>query len=353
MSTATLPVAEGALDTDGMFEASAALPEQLARAAACARGMAGLPVLSEVRQVAVLGMGGSGVAGAVLAAVGHSVLPVPLVLVDGYEPPRAVGPGTLCFAVSFSGDTEETLSAARVAAAQGADLVAVTSGGELGALAAELGAPVYGVADGIPWPRAGIGAVSAPLLVACEEIGLLPGASRAIEAAVEQLSARRRGLVARDGGPAAEIARIIGRTIPLVYGAAPAGAPAAKRWKTQVNENAKSPAFHASQPELCHNEICGWGLQGDVTRQVVTIVDLRTAYDHPRVAARFDLVDELVREAVAGIVTVHAEGSGVLAQLFDLVMLGDFVSLHLAVHEGVDPGPIPILVDLKEKLRAG
>lgn len=335
-----------------MFEAAAGLPEQLASAAAAARGRPGLPPLSDVHQVAVLGMGGSGIAGAVLAAVGHSSLPVPLILVDGYEPPRSVGPGTLCFAVSFSGDTEETVAAARAAHDRGAMIVAVTSGGELGTLAAETGAPVYGVPEGIPWPRAGIGAVSAPLLVACEEIGLLPGASAAIAAAVEQMVSRRSTLVAGDGGPAVEIARKIGRTIPVVYGAMPSGAVAARRWKTQVNENTKSPAFFATQPDLCHNEICGWGQQGDVTRQVVTIVDLRTDHDHPRVAARFDLVDEIVREAVAGIVTVRAEGSGVLAQLFDLVMVGDFVSLHLAVREGVDPGPIPVLTELKEKLRA-
>jgi glucose/mannose-6-phosphate isomerase len=239
-----------------------------------------------------------------------------------------------------------------VAAERGAALVAVTEGGELGRLAEDLGAPVYGVEPGIPWPRAGIAAVSAPLLVACEEMGLLSGAGDAIAAAVEQLGRRRDELVAAGGGVAGSVARAIDRTIPLVYGAPPAGGVAARRWKTQVNENAKAPAFWASQPELCHNEICGWGVQGDVTRQLVTIVDLRTASDHPRVAARFDLVDDLVREAVAGVVTVRADGEGVLAQLFDLVIVGDFVSLQLAAAEGVDPGPIPVLTDLKERLRA-
>jgi glucose/mannose-6-phosphate isomerase len=256
-------------------------------------------------------------------------------------------------AVSFSGNTEETVSAARQAVERGAKLVAVTSGGELAAVAAAAGAPCYTVPADIAWPRAGIGAITAPLLVVCEEMGLLQGAGEDIAAAVRQLLRRREGLVRRDGGEAAEIARRIGRTIPLVYGAAPVGAVAVSRWKTQMNENAKSPAFSSAYPELCHNEICGWGVQGDVTRQVVTIVDLRSEHDHPRVARRVDLVDEIIREAVAGIVTVWAKGDGVLAQLFDLVMVGDFVSLHLASAEGIDPGPVPVLVALKEQLASG
>jgi glucose/mannose-6-phosphate isomerase len=341
---------EGAVDSDHMLEASAALPEQLLDAATAARGHGGLPSAADVRAIAVFGMGGSGVAGAVLAAAGAGVLPVPVTLVNGYEPPAFVGPGTLCFAVSFSGDTEETVAAAGAAAQRGATLVAVTAGGALARLAAEIGAPVYGVPDGIPWPRAGIAAVSAPLLVACEEIGLMPGAGEAIDRAVAQLRRRRDEVVAPGGGVAADVARSIDRTIPLVYGAPPAGDVAARRWKTQVNENCKAPAFSAAQPELCHNEICGWGVHGDITRQVVTIVDLRTESDHPRVSARFDLVDDIVREAVAGIVTVRAEGEGVLAQLFDLVMVGDFVSLHLAARQGVDPGPIPVLMELKRRL---
>lgn len=336
-----------ALDSDGMVEATASLPEQLAEAAVGARGAISLPSADQVRNIVVAGMGGSGVSGAVLDAVGAGVLPVPVVLSGGYEPPAFTGPGTLLFAVSFSGDTEETVSTARVAAERGAFVVAVSKGGAL----SELGVPHYAVTATCKWPRSGIGALSAPLLVACEEIGLLPGASIQIDAAVEQLDRRRSALTEPDGGAAAEVARRIGRTFPLMYGAPPAGSVAARRLKTQVNENVKMPAFFATYSELCHNEICGWGLQGDVTRQLMTVVNMRTDYDHPRVAVRFELVDELIREAVAGIVTITAEGDGVLAQLLDLVLVGDFVSLHLADKEGVDPGPIPVLMDLKEKLR--
>jgi glucose/mannose-6-phosphate isomerase len=128
------------------------------------------------------------------------------------------------------------------------------------------------------------------------------------------------------------------------------GAAAAQRWKTQINENAKSPAFSSAQPELCHNEVCGWGQHGDVTRQILTLVQLRHDGEHPQVSRRFLLVEELMREVVAGIVAVRAEGDGDLAQLLDLILMGDFVSLWLAAQEGIDPGPVPVLVDLKQQL---
>jgi len=135
-----------------------------------------------------------------------------------------------------------------------------------------------------------------------------------------------------------------------VHGGGALGAAAALRWKTQVNENAKAPAFWNTQPELCHNEICGWGQDGDVTRQLITLVQLRHDAEHPQVIRRFELVAELLAETVAHIVEVRAEGDGDLAQLFDLILVGDFVSLWMAANEGIDPGPVPALVELKAAL---
>ncbi len=140
-----------------------------------------------------------------------------------------------------------------------------------------------------------------------------------------------------------EIARRIGRTIPLIYGAQAVGAAAAVRWKNQVNENAKSPAFCSVYPELGHNELAGWGQLGDVTRQVLTLVNLRHDAEHPQVARRFAIVTEMLREVMADVIEVRASGEGDLAQLLDLSLIGDFVSLHLAAAEGVDPGPVPAL----------
>jgi glucose/mannose-6-phosphate isomerase len=344
----------GAPDTDHMWETTFELPEQVALGAATAAEVAaaGLPSATGITSVVALGMGGSGIGNDILAAIAGPIAPVPVVVSKDYEVPAFVGPSTLVFAASFSGDTEETVGAATEALARGCRFVAVAGGGRLAALASSAGAPVVPVPRDIPHPRAAIGPMAVAPLIVLEAMGLLPGASVLIAAAVEQLSTRRDQLAAA-GNLAADVARRIGRTIPLVYGGGPIGRVAALRWKCQVNENPKSPAFAATSPELCHNELTGWGQLGDVTRQVVTLVDLRHDFEHPQVARRFTLVDEIMDEVVAGIVTVKAAGEGPLAQLFDLVLVGDVVALTLAAREGIDPGPIPVLQDLKAALAGG
>ncbi|HEX4979761.1 MAG TPA: bifunctional phosphoglucose/phosphomannose isomerase [Acidimicrobiales bacterium] len=340
------------LDSDRMFDITAALPEQIADAARAAQDLDRLPDRESIEHVVVLGMGGSGVAGDILQAAAGPFLPIPVVTVKSYELPAFVGDNSLVFAISFSGDTEETVEAATAAAMEGAKVVAVTSGGELARLADGWNAPRVTVPSSVPQPRAAVGAMAIPPMVVLEQIGLFPGATQWIDLAVSQLQ-RRRDRLTRAGNEAEELARRIGRTMPLVYGGGAVGQAAALRWKTQVNENAKAPAFWAAQPELCHNEICGWGQHGDVTRQVMTLVALRHDSEHPQVTRRFDLVFEAMREVVASIEEVHAEGEGDLAQLFDLILFGDFVSLHLAYQEGIDPGPVPVLTELKQRLKLG
>jgi glucose/mannose-6-phosphate isomerase len=340
------------LDTQDIWGATAGLPEQVEAAARAAADLEGLPTREGIENVVVLGMGGSGIAGDILLAVAGPFMAVPVVVVKSYTLPAFVGEGSLVFAISFSGNTEETIEAASEAAVQGAKVVAITSGGELGKLAAGWGAPTVSVPDTIPQPRAALGAMAIPSLSVLEQVGLFPGASQWIGLAVEQLRRRRDELV-RDGSAAQELARRIGRTLPLIHSSGALGSAAAQRWKTQVNENAKSPAFYAVQPELCHNEVAGWGQHGDITRQVLSIVNLRHDNEHPQVMRRFELVDDLVRETVATIEEVWAHGEGDLAQLLDLILFGDFVSLHLAYQEGIDPGPVDALVHVKQRLTEG
>src|SRR5918994_197482 len=285
--------------------------------------MAGVLGEEVLDNVLVLGMGGSGMAGDVLAAIAAPFVSVPMLVAKGYAPPSFVGPGTLCFAVSYSGNTEETVETAQAAAAAGARMVVVSGGGRLGKLAPSWQAPHVGLPD-VVMPRAGLGALAVPLLSMVERVGLFPGASALVDAAVTQLRARRDALVAGDS--AQRIARSIGRTVPLVFGAGPLGAVAAQRWKAQVNENAKAPAFAATIPELRHDE------------------------EHPQELRRFELVRDIMAEVVHDVIEVRAVGEGPLAQLFDLTLIGDFVSLHMAAQEGLDPGPIPVLDDIKRAL---
>ncbi|HLM65695.1 MAG TPA: bifunctional phosphoglucose/phosphomannose isomerase [Acidimicrobiales bacterium] len=340
--------ADGRVDSLDMLGLTKAFPEQVETAAGVAAGIDGLPAHEDVDSVLIMGMGGSGIAGDLVAAVSAPFSSVPIVVAKGYAPPNFVSPGTLVFAVSFSGDTEETLEAAQAAQAAGAHVVAVSSGGQLAELAQEWGTPHVPLPADIPMPRAGLGAMAIPMVGLLEKVGHFPGASAWIDAAVAQLKIRREAVLAGDS--TAEIAKVIDRTVPLVIGAGPLGAVAAQRWKAQVNENAKAPAFWATLPELCHNEIAGWGQHGDMTRQVFTLVELRHDEEHPQEVRRFDLVRELFAEVVHDVVEVRAVGEGALAQALDLTLLGDFVSLELAAQEGIDPGPIPVLVDLKKAL---
>ncbi len=341
------------LDTLGMLDATLNLPEQVAAAlAAVDGGLDGLPEHDDIENVVLLGMGGSGIAGDLAAAAAGPFMPVPVVVAKGYEPPSFVNEGTLCFALSFSGDTEETVEAASTAAVAGARMVVVAQGGALGALAESWDAPHIRVPMDIPKPRAGLGALGIPPLVVLERVGLFPGASGWVELAIEQLRSRRDQL-ALEQNPARELARRIGRTLPIVWGGGAIGGVAAMRWRNQINENPKVPALTGVLPELTHNEITGWGQHGDVTRQIFTLVLLRHEDEHPQVTRRFELVREIMDEVVAGVEEVHAEGEGTLAQLLDLILFGDFVSLHMAFQEGVDPGPIPVLDEIKAALAQG
>jgi glucose/mannose-6-phosphate isomerase len=213
--------------------------------------------------------------------------------------------------------------------------------------------PVIEVPSDIPQPRAALGAMAIPPLVVLDELGLYRGAQTWIDEAIDQLSRRRDELAgAGESSAAAEVARQIGSTIALVHGGGMVGATAAQRFKTQINENAKAPAFWSAQPELCHNEIAGWGQHGDVTRQLITAVFLRHDGEHPQIGRRFELVGELMEEVVAAEIEIRAQGDGDLAQLLDLILFGDYVSLWMAAFAGIDPGPVPALVELKQKLGA-
>jgi len=338
------------VDSLGMWGATASLPEQME--AAIDRAVeVDLGSLEGRRfdSVVVCGMGGSGIAGDVLRALSWPRASIPVDVAKGYRLPAHVSESTLVFAVSCSGDTEETLSAARDARERGAAVVAVTGPGTLAGLAADSGWTVVPVPSDLPQPRTAFGALSVPPIVLLDRLGVLDGMEPLLRDAVG-VAARSRDHLVQPGSTAQELARRIGRTTPLVHGAPGPTGVAALRWKTQVNENAKSPALFSLQPELCHNEAAGWGQHGDVTRQTLTLVALRYPGEHPRVARRIQLVEQLMTEVVGDVLDVRTDASTDVAALFDLVLLGDFVSLHLAGAQGVDPGPVPALAELKASL---
>jgi len=342
------------LDTVGMFDAVAALPEQLTVAAASASAALAdveLPAHDDIANVVVLGMGVGGQAGSLLLEVAGPMMAVPVVVHRGYGVPNFVDTSTLVVALSFDGDTEETVEGAQAALEDGARLLTVSRGGRLAELADAAGAGHLRLEPDAPIERAAFGALAVSGLLALERVGFFPGGRSWIDDAVAQTSRRRDALITEDN-LARRLARRLGRAFPIVYGGNGLGGLAAERWKTQFNENAKVAAFANQVPELTHNEVCGWGQDGDVTRQVFQLFLLRHDFEHPQVAARLAVVDEILDEVVGAVHTVAAEGDGMLAQLLDLVLVGDFTSLHAAAEQGLDPGPVPVLADIEARIGA-
>jgi glucose/mannose-6-phosphate isomerase len=341
-----------AVDSLGVLEALRSMPEQLATAHETAGrtvDAASLPSAGDFDHVVVMGMGGSGIVGDIVQSVGTGTLPVPLTVLKYYRTPAFVGPRTLAFAISYSGDTEETVEMARGALDAGARLVTVSGGGRL----AELDGMHLPCTEGIPLPRFALGAMVAPVFVVLFRMGLLPEAHASLVRAQQQLAARRDQCVPEveaPKNPARELARKIGRTIPLVHGAGGLGAVAAMRWKQSVNENAKAPAFWNVYPELDHNEICAWGQHGDVTRQVLTLVSLRHGLEHEALERRVRITNDMISEAFVQVLEVEGAGEGRLAQLLDLAYLGDWTSCYLALDNDVDPGPVDAIAALKAAL---
>jgi glucose/mannose-6-phosphate isomerase len=345
-----------AVDSLGVLDTLRVVPEQLAAAhedAGMAIDRVTLPAPGDFDNVVIMGMGGSGIVGDVVQSVGTGTLPIPIVVLKYYRTPAFVGSRTLAFAVSYSGGTEETLEMARGAFDAGAHVIAVTCGGDLAELAKERGGLHMQCRPGIPMPRLALCAMVAPVLVVLFRMGMLPEAHAGMTQAQRQLARRRdqcKPEVAAPANPARELARRVGRTIPLIHGAGGLGAVAALRWKQSINENAKAPAFWNVYPELDHNEICAWGQHGDVTRQILTLVSLRHGLEHERLEARMKLTTELIQEAFVQVLDVEAGGQGRIAQLLDLAYLGDWMSAYLALDNDVDPGPIDAIAQLKSAL---
>ena len=349
-----MTAASTTLDSLGFLDSLEGLPEQLVAAHADAGklDLSRLPQPEAIDSIAVLGMGGSGIVGDVLLSVGTATLPIPIVVLKYIRTPAFVGPRTLAFAISYSGDTEETLEMTRGALDSGAHVVTMSSGGELARIAQERGLLHVPCPPGL-MPRAAIGALVAPVFVVLFRMGMLPEAHAGLVKAQEQLARRRdhcKSAVVGAANPARELARRIGRTIPIIYGVGGLGRVAAYRWKCSMNENAKAPAFYNFYPELDHNEISGWGQHGDVTRQVFSLIELRHGLEHETLERRVAITREMIEETVAQVLTVEADGEGRLAQLLDLMYLGDWTSAYVALENDVDPGPIDAIAQLKANL---
>jgi glucose/mannose-6-phosphate isomerase len=293
---------------------------------------------AEAAGLAICGMGGSAIGVDLAAAALGDRVTRPLLTVRGYALPSWLTPEWTVLCSSYSGNTEETLACFAAAEALGARRLVASTGGELVDGARQDGIPVVGL-PGILQPRAAVGYMFTIATEVAALAGVAPRIHTEIDAAAAFLSGRSQDLQAR----AAEIAAQIGSSVPVVLGA-DLTVPVARRWKTQVNENAKLPAFFSELPEANHNELCGWS--GDAFAAVL----IEDADQHPRVRRRFELTGEAIAAAGATVFSLETEGETRTARLLWGVMLGDLVSLELAKARGVDPLPVEAIESFKEAL---
>ena len=337
-------------DTHGQLEETGAAVSALDAARAAAERLE-LPFPPGVaRNVAICGMGGSAIAGDLIASAYRERLRAPIATVRDYHLPGWVGEDTLAILASYSGNTEETLTSAMQATERAALCVGITSGGKLGAFYGAQGVPMVGVPEGIQ-PRAALIHMLVPMLVVLSRMGVLPPLDEELDearATLERAVASYGPDAPRAENGAKLLAEALKGTVPLVYGAELTSA-VARRWKTQLNENAKTPAFWSELPELDHNEIVGFE-SPDAFGPLAQIVMLGDPRQHRQVQRRLDLTAELVEPRVKGVLRVTAEGTGALARMLDLVLLGDYVSIYLACLRGLDPGPVEMIERLKERL---
>lgn len=337
-----------AADPAGMLGAVARLGEDAEVSYAVGRATkVALP--DPVSSVVVCGMGGSAVAGDVLRAIGRDRLAVPVEVHRGHGLPAYAGPNTVVVASSYSGSTSETLSAFEEAVTRGCSIVVVTSGGTLGERSSELGLPVVPVPGG-GQPRAALGHLAFAICGALVAGGLMPVMDDDVAETAEglrELAVTLAPELAEGSNPAKELAGWIGERVPVIWGADGIGAVAAMRWKTQLNENGKVPAWHATMSELDHNEVVGWV---EPYGSLHAIVALRLGEDHPEIAARFALTARIAEDAGAAVREVGVEGRSPLARLMRSIMFGDMVSCYVGIRRGYDPTPVDVITRLKAAL---
>ncbi|MFA5785791.1 MAG: bifunctional phosphoglucose/phosphomannose isomerase [Actinomycetota bacterium] len=339
------------LDPQDMLGAVEAQPNHWRNAVEIADGAGDLPESGDLDNLVVCGMGGSGISGDILAAVASPRLSVPVMVVKGYRLPEFVGRHSLVLAMSYSGNTEETLESVGEALARGARAICVTTGGAMGALAEEQGLATVKVPTGMQ-PRASVWYLAVPLLVVLERMGIMPSMRAQLEEAHRVLAAGTESMGRRApeaANPAKALARKLLGRIPLIYGSDGLPGVAALRWKCQWNENAKAPAFFNVFPELNHNEIVGLARPAQADERLA-LVALRDPGEHARVTRRIAVTLDLVASQVGLVEQVRAEGESALARFASLVQMGDFASVYLALLRGQDPTPVQAITTLKNAL---
>ncbi len=294
----------------------------------------GITLPQKVTEIIIIGMGGSWIGGDLLKTFAGTTQ-LPIFVVRDYRVPNFVDEYSAVFACSYSGNTEETLAAAEDAKAKGANIIALTSGGKLSRMCDK----VITVPSGLQ-PRAALGYMFFPMVGVLYNSGLLEVSNDSLNEMMALL---------RDQGPikkeAEQIASFMHGRLPIIY-ASEAFGPVALRWKTQINENAKLPAFSNTFSEMNHNEICAYT---HAERDLFAPILLRNPKDNPRIRKRMDIAKEIM-ERRTKVYSLDIKGNSLLARLFYAIYVGDYASYFLALKGRTDPTPVEVIEALKKEL---
>ncbi|RJP35286.1 MAG: bifunctional phosphoglucose/phosphomannose isomerase [Actinobacteria bacterium] len=338
-------------DPGGMLAAIESFSKQVTEALRLGRDQEEIPPKDGITRIAHVGMGGSAIGGDILSSLLEDAVGMPISVYRSYRLPSLLGPDTLAIFASYSGNTEETLSALEDAIYLGCKILAITTGGMLLDMAGKYRFPAIMVPTGLQ-PRAALPYLSLPAAAVLEKMGLLQGFVKVAYETADFLRGKRE-----DWGRLTPVARNFAKQlairlhgkIPVVYGTYGILSVAAYRWKCQFNENSKVPAFHHTIPEMNHNEIVGWYEQNDFSRKV-EIIMLVEEGDTSRVAKRVEVSAEILQDRVGGVTVIHVGGRTRTERLLSAIHLGDFVSGYLALLNGVDPTPVESIALLKERM---
>ena len=288
----------------------------------------------------VCGMGGSAIGGDLAVAALSDRLTKPMLTARGYELPSWAPAGSAVLCSSYSGNTEETLGCYAAAEALGAQRLVATTGGELAELARADGVPVIGLPAGLQ-PRAAVGY----MFCVAAELAALALAGPRIHTEIDAAASHLGGAFEATEDRARELAVEIGDATPVIYGSH-LTAPVAYRWGTQINENAKIPAFSGILPEADHNQLEGWsGAEGRFAA-----IFLGDRDQHPRERMRLELTAKAIKPYAASVTDVETEGESRTERVLHTVMLGDLLAIELANARGVDPLTVGVLEGFKKEM---
>jgi glucose/mannose-6-phosphate isomerase len=303
------------------------------------------------QRILVAGMGGSAIGGEILRDWLMNELSIPIEVCRDYVLPAYVNKETLVFAISCSGNTEETLSAFVGAVKRGCMTITITSGGHLLSFSEKLHVPHLTIPRGLP-PRATLPYLFFPLSILMEKLGILQSREKEIQETVrvvKKLSQENSPETPVKNNQSKKLALELGETIPVVYGFREYAA-VANRLKTQFNENSKVPCKHEVFPELNHNEVVGWEASEALTK-CFSILLIRDRNEPPEIKNRIEATKALALNKAQKVLEIYARGESKLARMFSVLQVGDFASVYLAILRNTDPTPVETINKIKEEMR--